>query len=467
VNQADSLGFEEELRAAGATSVPPEAADLVVVNTCSVTATADQGARQTIRRVARANPGARIVVTGCYATRRPDELAALPHVTRVIPNDDKPRFIPLVRSVRLPTSALIDVDGATAGRQPDRDDDEPTTAHRFGEGDGNCGAAIEPGVAGRTAFTLRVQTGCAQPCSYCIIPTTRGAPRSVPVGQVLAEVARVASAGFKEIALTGVHLGSYGRDLDAPSSLLELLHALDEVPVFRSAKASVESRSAKASAFAETTADRRSLGGARLAERVLFRISSLEPMDCSGEIVDLVAASARFAPHFHLPLQHASSRVLAAMRRPYTLAQYSALVNDIRAKMPGASIGSDIIVGFPGETDDDFEELAAYLERAPLTHLHVFPYSDRPGTAASAIPDKVPGSVVRARARRVRELGRRLTEQFLDSQIGTTHEALTLEDGSLAVTGNYVKVRIPPGAMRNEWVRLTITSHHDGELLSG
>jgi len=413
VNQADSLGFEEELRAAGATAVPADAADLVVVNTCSVTASADQGARQTIRRVARANPGAKIVVTGCYATRRPDELAALPNVVRVVRNDDKPRLIPLVH---LPVT-----------------------------GDGPCGAAIEPGVAGRTAFTLRVQTGCGEPCSYCIIPATRGAPRSVPVDDVLREVERVTAAGFKEVALTGVHLGSYGRDLESPSSLIDLLRALDGFDA----------------------------SGATLSgspSSILFRISSLEPMDCSTEIVDLVARSERFAPHFHLPLQHASNRVLAAMRRPYTIAHYSTLVDDIRATMPGASIGSDIIVGFPTETDEEFEELAAYLERAPLTHLHVFPYSDRPGTPASAMADKVPGTVVRERARRVRELGRRLTERFHESQVGTTHRALTLEDGSLAVTGNYLKVRIPPGRTRNEWVNVDVTEIGDtirGNLVIG
>jgi len=413
VNQADSLGFEEELRAAGATAVAADAADLVIVNTCSVTASADQGARQTIRRVARANPGAKIVVTGCYATRRPDELAALPNVVRVVRNDDKPRLIPLV--------------------------------HLAVTGDGPCGAAIEPGVAGRTAFTLRVQTGCAEPCSYCIIPATRGAPRSVPVDDVLREVERVTAAGFKEVALTGVHLGSYGRDLESPSSLIDLLRALDGFDA----------------------------SGATLSgspSSILFRISSLEPMDCSTEIVDLVARSERFAPHFHLPLQHASNRVLAAMRRPYTIAQYSTLVDEIRATMPGASIGSDIIVGFPTETDEEFEELAAYLERAPLTHLHVFPYSDRPGTAASAMADKVPGIVVRERARRVRELGRRLTERFHESQVGTTHRALTLEDGSLAVTGNYLKVRIPPGRTRNEWVNVVVTEIGDtirGNLVIG
>src|SRR5437867_309699 len=225
VNQADSLGFEEELRAAGAVDAPPDKADLVVVNTCSVTATADQGARQTIRRIARDNPGAKIVVTGCYATRRPDEIAALPNVAQVICNDDKPKFIPIVRSVRLQPDL-----SASVRLQPDTTYPEvrlKPDATYARDGDGPCGAAIEPGVAGRTAFTLRVQTGCAEPCSYCIIPSTRGAPRSVPLGDVLREIDRVTAAGFKEIALTGVHLGSYGRDLSPRTSLTDLLCALD------------------------------------------------------------------------------------------------------------------------------------------------------------------------------------------------------------------------------------------------
>ena len=427
VNQADSLGFEEELRAAGAVAVSPDTADLVVVNTCSVTASADQGARQTIRRIARDNPGARIVVTGCYATRRPDELTALPNVARVVLNDDKSTLISLagVRRVRLSL-------GGPSDKQPDFEDADISTADRFSDGDGACGAAIEPGMAGRTAYTLRVQTGCGEPCSYCIIPTTRGLPRSVRVEEVLGEAERVAAAGFKEIALTGVHLGSYGRDLARPSSLTELLRRLR---------------------------DQRS--------DVLFRISSLEPMDCSREIVELVADAERFAPHFHLPLQHAADHLLTAMRRPYTIAQYASLVDAIRTRMPHASIGSDIIIGFPGETDRDVEQLATYLECSPLTHLHVFPYSDRPGTLASTMRDKVPGGLIRERGRRIREIGQRLTERFRDSQIGTTHRALTLEDGSLAVTGNYLKVRIPPGRARNEWVRLRVTSHHEGELLPG
>ena len=304
------------------------------------------------------------------------------------------------------------------------------------DGDGPCGATIEPGVAGRTAFTLRVQTGCAEPCSYCIIPTTRGMPRSVALDEVLREIERVTAAGFKEVALTGVHLGSYGRDLTPPSSLVDLLLAIE--------------RGAKA-----------------LAEPVLFRISSLEPMDCSREVVDLVASSERFAPHFHLPLQHASHRVLSAMRRPYTIDFYRNLVDRIRRLMPHASIGSDIIVGFPGETDDDFEQLAGYLESSALTHLHVFPYSDRPGTPAAAMPNHVHGEIVRQRANRVRTISQRLSAEFHRSQVGTTHRALTLDDGSVAVTGNYLKLKIPNGRARNEWVDVRLLSEHDGELLGG
>jgi threonylcarbamoyladenosine tRNA methylthiotransferase MtaB len=418
VNQAESLGFEEDFLARGDTPASPEESDVVVVNTCSVTSSADQAARQTIRRVARVNPGAKIIVTGCYATRRPDEVASLPNVLRVVSNRDKDNLVP-----------------------------DLTTAERFGDGQGSCGATIEPGVAGRTAFTLRVQTGCSEPCSYCIIPTTRGVPISMPVEALLKQVDRVVAAGFKEIALTGVHLGSYGRDLSPQSSLINLLRALD----------------------ASGRPEGRPLHSERPSGRpsVLFRISSLEPMDCTPEIVNLVAASDSFAPHFHLPLQHASNRLLAAMRRPYTIAYYSTLVDRIRTGIPQASIGSDVIVGFPGETDQDFECLADYLDGSPLTHLHVFPYSDRPGTSAAALPDKVHGSIVRERANRLRAISQRLSSRFRLAQIGTVHRALTLDDGTLAVTGNYLKVKIPVGRTRNEWIDVRVVSEQHGELLGG
>jgi threonylcarbamoyladenosine tRNA methylthiotransferase MtaB len=411
VNQADSLRLEEDLRARGAVETPTGAADLVIVNTCSVTASADQGARQTIRRIARENPSAQIVATGCYATRCADEVAALPGVVRVVRNDEKPDLV-AAQAAQLKL------------RAPDEDDD--FVARNFSSADadagsGPCGKPIEPGVAGRTAYTLRVQTGCEERCSYCIIPSTRGASRSVPPSLVIREVQRVVDAGFKEVALTGVHLGSYGRDLCPAASLLDLLSVLDGV-------------------------DR----------DVRFRISSLEPMDCTSGIVDLVSRSDRFLPHFHLPLQHASDRVLEAMRRPYTLDRYRRLVDDIRARLPHASIGSDMIAGFPGETDDDFAANERYLPSSPLTHLHVFPYSDRPGTAASTIAGKVSGALVRERASRLRAIGTELTRRFHDAQLQTLRPGLTLEDGSLVVTDNYLKVRIAAGLPRNTRVRVRL-----------
>jgi threonylcarbamoyladenosine tRNA methylthiotransferase MtaB len=191
-------------------------------------------------------------------------------------------------------------------------------------------------------------------------------------------------------------------------------------------------------------------------EDTLFRISSLEPMDCSDEIVDLVASSPRLAPHFHLPLQHGCDEMLGAMRRPYTSAFYRRLVERIRLRVPHAAIGSDVIVGFPGENDDHSVRLLTLLAELPLTHLHVFPYSDRPGTAATAMRDKVPGDAVRKRAAAVRELGRELTRAFHRSQIGATRRALTVDDGAHVVTDNYLKLPIDIRRPRNEWVQVRV-----------
>ena len=395
VNQADSLSIEGSLRARGAVCASPEEADLVVVNTCSVTATADQGARQTVRRIARSNPDVQIVVTGCYATRRPSDLRELPNVTHVVSN----RF----KDDLLSTIAFADPVSHS-------------TAVRYGDGDGPCGA-LGPGVAGRTAFTLRVQTGCEEHCSYCIIPTTRGLSRSLPVTEITRRLEQVVAAGYKEIVITGVHLGSYGRDLRDGSTLTALLNHL-----------------------AEWDAD------------VLFRISSLEPMDCTEEIVNLVATSPRLAPHFHLPLQHGSDDVLRRMRRPYTAAAYQLLVERIRTVMPHASIGSDVIVGFPGETTGEFEQTELLLADLPLTHLHVFPYSDRPGTDASAMRDKVDGAAIRERGRRVRAIGHQMSTRFRQSQLGTVRRALTVDDGLSAVTDNFLKVRLAEMVPRNQWI---------------
>jgi threonylcarbamoyladenosine tRNA methylthiotransferase MtaB len=190
-------------------------------------------------------------------------------------------------------------------------------------------------------------------------------------------------------------------------------------------------------------------------------------MDCSDEVIEIMARDTCFAPHFHLPLQHASDRVLGAMRRPYTLRRYRSLVERIRDRMPSAAIGTDVIVGFPGETDEDFEALARYLVRSPITHAHVFPYSDRPGTEAATMTGKPTAPVVRARAKAVRSIAAGLTARFRRSQVGTVQRGLTLENGSTAITGNYLRLSLSGGPGRNEWVRLRVASESDGELLTG
>ena len=411
VNQADSLQIEMRLRARGGTRAQMDEADLVIVNTCSVTATADHGARQMLRRVARLNPEARVVATGCYATRAGDEIAALPGSPEVVPNEEKDALVDRV----LPP--LTDVE---------------TTAERFGDGPGACGALVSPGVVGRVAFMLRVQTGCDEPCAYCIIPSTRGRGRSLDVTHVLAAVSHAAASGFHEVVLTGVHLGSYGRDLDPSSSLTTLLGALDRHP-----------------------------------SDVTFRISSLEPMDCPPEVVDLVVGSGRFAPHFHLPLQHASDAMLRRMRRPYSLDLYRRVVDRIRDRLPHAGIGSDLIAGFPGERVEDADRTLDYLSDSPLTYLHVFPYSPRSGTEASSLSGRVPGPLVRDRARAVRAVGTELSRRFREAQVEVVRPGLTLAGGTVVLTDNYLKVQVAPSRAGNERVRVRISNAEPlaGELV--
>jgi threonylcarbamoyladenosine tRNA methylthiotransferase MtaB len=389
VNQADSMVIERELRARGGVAVPSLDADVVVVNSCSVTATADQGTRQAIRRVARENPSAKIVVTGCYATRRHDEVAALPGVVAVVPNPEKETLV--------------------ASHVPFRNNALPL-------------GTVPLFLLDRTAISIRVQTGCEEECSYCIIPYTRGKSVSRPVDEISTELQHAEQSGFLEATLTGVHLGAYGRDLTPPSSLDELLRAAAEA-----------------------------------TQHLLIRLGSLEPMDVPPSLVDLADAG-RLAPAFHLPLQHASDRILARMRRPYTLADYRRTVDRLREQLPHTAIGSDIIVGFPGETETDMDVLCGYLESSPLTSLHVFPYSDRPGTDASRQSDKIPGPVVRDRGRRIREIGERLGARFRASQAGSRRPALTIEDGTVAITDNGLRVPVGPGHQRNQRITVAIAS---------
>ena len=390
VNQADSFDLETDLRSAGGEETPVEEADVVLVNTCSVTATAERAGRQAIRRVARVNPHARVVATGCHVVRRPSDFATLPVAQLVARRDLAPSMVAFETNRALPP----------------------------------------PGTHGRTLYLLRVQTGCDERCTYCVVPSTRGRSCSLPIAEVNRRVMTAAAAGFKELVMTGVHLGSWGRDLAPAQDLAALIRALAANPA--------------------------SVG---------FRLSSLEPMNAGPVLIETLAAAGRFAHQFHLPLQHASDRILATMGRRGTLDLFRRVVDCVRDRFPDAAIGTDLIVGFPGETPTDFDACTRFLASSPLTSAHVFPFSPRPGTAAASLAGRPPGAEVRRRVAELRAIGADLGRRFRTRFIGTTHDGLTIDDGSLVLTRNGLRVSVPPGLGRNQRVKVRILT--DGDPMMG
>jgi threonylcarbamoyladenosine tRNA methylthiotransferase MtaB len=283
---------------------------------------------------------------------------------------------------------------------------------------------------------VKIQDGCNNRCAYCVIPFVRGRSRSLQPEQVVGEIARLCAAGYREIVLSGINLGTYGRDLSPRVELIDLLRrALDETRVER------------------------------------LRISSIEPMDVTEELIALFASSERMAQHFHMPLQSGCDRVLAAMHRWYRAEHYARRVELIRARLPGAAIGADVIAGFPGETDAEHAETLALIERMPFSYLHVFSYSMRPGTRAAGLADQVPAPVVKNRARELRALGERKMTQFRRSQVGRELRALTLrrndeaEETTPALSSNYLQMRVRGKFAPNEWVDVTVSD--DGSGLIG
>ncbi|HSU87736.1 MAG TPA: tRNA (N(6)-L-threonylcarbamoyladenosine(37)-C(2))-methylthiotransferase MtaB, partial [Terriglobia bacterium] len=318
-------------------------ANVVIVNSCTVTAEADRDVRQTIRRIASRNPQAEIIVTGCYAQRAPEELAALPRVRYVVGNSHKPMVGKIARS-------LLHEDFGTHGRA------EILCSSIFLERE--LKPASHVGSGGRTRAVVKVQDGCNANCSFCIIPSVRGRSRSIDPEAAIAEVRDLVARGYKEVVFSGIHLGTYGRDLQSKTTFYELVcRALDETGLER------------------------------------LRLSSIEPLEVVPELIELVATHPRMAHHFHIPLQSGSARILRAMYRPYSPEYYLDLVSRIRARIPDAGIGADVMVGFPGETDEDFADTHRLIEQSPLTYLHVFPYSSRPGTVAADLPNPIPDHV--------------------------------------------------------------------------
>ncbi|HVN77721.1 MAG TPA: tRNA (N(6)-L-threonylcarbamoyladenosine(37)-C(2))-methylthiotransferase MtaB [Terriglobia bacterium] len=394
--------------------------DLVVVNTCTVTESADAQARQMIRRVHRENPSARIVVTGCYAQRAAEELARVAGVTCVIGNSHKEQLVPLVldHHLKCPSGDQLQRNTSSNIAQHVREklaDSKPSAAVY-------CSSIFETtelrsisdsAGGGRTRPVLKIQDGCSYRCSYCVIPYVRGDSRSLSEMEVLRQATNLLDQGYKEIVLTGIHLGAYGRDLKNKGSLFSLLEKL-----------------------------------LRLARLERLRLSSVEPLEMTAEVVELIAESPQMAKHFHLPLQSGSDRVLRLMRRPYSAKDYARLVERVRRSAPDAAIGADVMVGFPTETKADHELTKELVAALPMTYLHVFPYSERPGTASANLRPVVPSPVAQQRSLELRQLATEKNLRFRRSFLGKTLSVITLakEDhggGVEAISSNYLKVEIP------------------------
>jgi threonylcarbamoyladenosine tRNA methylthiotransferase MtaB len=431
--EADAAALRHGLLAKGFHLTDDQSsADLVVLNTCTVTVAADSQAREAVRKIHRANPAAHIIVTGCYAQRAPEEIAGLEGVTWVIGNSHQ---------TEIPKIAVGLIDQPGEGISPaallTQKDFVPTSLLDDGQmslargpakiltGDIFAQTSVQVAPAGigegdRTRPVLKIQDGCNNRCSYCVIPFVRGRNRSLSADVVVAEVQKLVAAGSREIVLSGINLGAYGRDLMPRTSLFDVIHRILE----------------------ETDLEQ-------------LRLSSIEPQDVIEELISLITGSPRLAPHFHVPLQSGCDRILRAMRRWYRAGHYAERVKRIRQISRDAAIGADVIVGFPGETDEDFQETVEMIEQLPFTYLHVFSFSARPGTEGAKLGETVPATVIRERARALRALAGKKSSEFRATLVGRVFRALTLVGGedswTPALTANYLKVRIPGQVPANEW----------------
>jgi threonylcarbamoyladenosine tRNA methylthiotransferase MtaB len=414
--QADGAAIERQLLDRGLERAPDaSAAQVVVLNTCTVTAAADQDARSAIRRIHRENPEASILVTGCYAQRAPEELSAIPGVSLVVGNSHKHQLVDYLppRSSFVPLAQI----GAAA-------DATVIVGDIFAHTE-LMAAPVFDGSSEKTRPNLKVQDGCNNRCSFCIIPYVRGKSRSLKLEEVVREVDTLVANGYREIVLSGINLGRWGRELTPRTNFAAMLRAiLDRTAIEK------------------------------------IRISSVEPMDWTNEVIELVASSPRICKHAHVPMQSGSDKILRKMHRKYRPWHYADRIERIRRAMPDAAIGADVMVGFPGETEDDFEQTRALIERLPFTYLHVFTYSSRPGTPSAAMPDQVPVQVARDRNRVLRELAAQKKRTFMESFVGREVEAITLThfDGEYteALTDNYLKLRLRGPHAPNQSIRRTV-----------
>jgi threonylcarbamoyladenosine tRNA methylthiotransferase MtaB len=424
--QADGAAIERQFEERGLARADSfDGAQVVVLNTCTVTASADQDARAAIRRIHRNNPGCQIVVTGCYAQRVPAEIAALPGVSQVIGNSHKHQLAEIARPNFVSLSEL--------GTRNSKPETGIFVSDIFAHTE-LLAAPVFEAANQRTRPNLKVQDGCDNRCSFCVIPSVRGQSRSLPMTEILREVNTLVDAGYREVVISGINLGRWGRDFHPQQSFEDMIRTI----------------------LRETDLEK-------------LRVSSVEPMDWSDELIDLFSSNKRIARHAHVPMQSGSDAVLRRMHRKYRPWHYREKIESIRAAIPDAAIGADVMTGFPGETDAEFEETRRMIEELPFTYLHVFTYSARPGTPAAAMRDQVPVYVARDRNRILRDLSEQKKLVFMESFVGKSVEAITLnesdENYTEALTDNYLKLRLAGAHSPNQWVGSTILKVEDGLLL--
>jgi threonylcarbamoyladenosine tRNA methylthiotransferase MtaB len=417
LNQFETEQMRETVEALGyATCGRREQADVYVINTCTVTSKSDYRSRQAIRRAVRLNPDATIIVTGCYAQLAAEDIAGLEGVDVVAGNAEKQSIATYVGLDKQP-EALVEV----------------TEAGSFG--DVRSHRKLH-GFGGYTRAFVKIQDGCDNRCTYCAVPLARGRSRSKTPEEVTSEIDTLVSAGFKEVVLTGVHLGSYGRDLSPPETLAGLLRRIARMPG---------------------------------PERV--RLSSIEPTDFSDELIDLIGRTdSRICPHVHVPLQSGDDRILKLMGRPYTRAFYGDLIRRIAELIPHCGIGADVMVGFPSEDEDAFKSTHDLLRDLPMTYLHVFSFSMRSGTPAPMLTGRVDPGEKKRRSRVLRGLGIRKGLGFRQTLIGKTLEVLVLArrvDGlTSGLSANYVQVFLDGPAEPNTILPCRVTGLREGGVLA-
>ncbi|MBU5638213.1 tRNA (N(6)-L-threonylcarbamoyladenosine(37)-C(2))-methylthiotransferase MtaB [Geomonas sp. Red69] len=411
INQFESAAMTEALEQNGYSFVPfTETADIYVINSCTVTAKTDAESRRLIRRATRMNPEARVVITGCYAQMAGDELLKLPGVNLILGNSEKKDIVGFIKGLGdEPQAVVSDISQQRTG--------ERTQLESFAE---------------HTRAFLQVQNGCDARCAYCIVPYARGASRSVAPQEALDGMAAFSAKGFQEIVLTGIHLGAYGLDLDPPTDLLALMREAERQGVVRR-----------------------------------LRVGSVEPTEVAPEMIAFMAGSGVVCPHLHLPLQSGSDGVLTRMNRGYDTALFRSVVEALVAAMPDVSIGSDVIAGFPGETDQEFQETLSFIESLPLAYLHVFPFSQRPGTPAATMAAQVHPRVIKERAEALRILSEKKKTEYAARFVGRELQVLVQKDegGRKGLSRNYLPVLIEEcEGLVNQEVGVLITAASGGEL---